>query len=358
VIGGVAGGLGRYFNVDPLIFRIGFAVTAFFGGLGAFAYLGALLFVPEEGAPEGKRPSGAAIAGAAAVVALLLLFQVPFFGPWWIFDPGAWFGLAFLGALGIAVFLLVRTGMERGPVTPWRLIAYLVLAAFAICVAGCLAFLSAWAGAEGLGEIVAGTVLALGVVLVVGAFLGMRWTRWLVVPAFVLAAPLGAVAAADIEFEGGYGDRYHRPASVAAIPADGYELAAGELYVDLRDLDWRRGQVVDVELDLGAGEAIVLVPEEVCVETDAHATGGVIDVRGNTTEGLDIDHDERHAPGRAPRLRLEADLAFGELRVEDATFGDPQADDDDHDHRGFDGFGEDDEDDAERAAAKRACEAA
>ncbi len=35
MIAGVAGGLGRYFNVDPVIVRIAFAISVFFGGLGA-----------------------------------------------------------------------------------------------------------------------------------------------------------------------------------------------------------------------------------------------------------------------------------------------------------------------------------
>jgi phage shock protein PspC (stress-responsive transcriptional regulator) len=340
VIAGVAGGLGRYFDVDPMIFRIGFAVAAFFGGAGVLAYLAAVLFVPEEGgAAEGGRPSGRVIAGVAAVLVLLLAFQVPFFGPWWIFDPGAWIGLTFIGALGVGAFLLVRGLMGRGTVTPLRVLAYFVLGSLAFAAGLCLAFLSAWAGAEGLGEIVAAVVLALGVVLVVASFTGATWARWLVVPALVMAAPLGAVAAADLEFEGGYGERYHRPASVAAIPADGYELAAGELHVDLRDLDWQPGRVVDVELDLGAGEAVVLVPEDVCVETDAHVAAGEIDVRGNEAAGVDVDHDVRPPSTAAPRLRLESDIAFGELRVEDDVFGDHSDDD-------------------EEVAAADACEAA
>ena len=32
VIGGVAGGMGRYFNVDPIFFRIGAVALAFVGG--------------------------------------------------------------------------------------------------------------------------------------------------------------------------------------------------------------------------------------------------------------------------------------------------------------------------------------
>ena len=54
VIAGVAGGLGRYFDIDPVIIRIAFAVSILFGGLGVIAYLAVALFVPSEngnGAP-------------------------------------------------------------------------------------------------------------------------------------------------------------------------------------------------------------------------------------------------------------------------------------------------------------------
>ena len=38
VLGGVAGGLGRYFDIDPIIFRIGFVVLTIAGGAGLLAY--------------------------------------------------------------------------------------------------------------------------------------------------------------------------------------------------------------------------------------------------------------------------------------------------------------------------------
>ena len=38
VIGGVCGGLGDYFDVDPVIFRIAFVVLAFVGGAGLLLY--------------------------------------------------------------------------------------------------------------------------------------------------------------------------------------------------------------------------------------------------------------------------------------------------------------------------------
>src|SRR5687768_4067534 len=49
VVAGVCEGLGRYFDVDPVIFRIGFAVLAFAGFSGLLAYGVAWLVIPEEG---------------------------------------------------------------------------------------------------------------------------------------------------------------------------------------------------------------------------------------------------------------------------------------------------------------------
>jgi phage shock protein PspC (stress-responsive transcriptional regulator) len=57
-LGGVAGGLGEYFAVDPLLFRIGFAVATLFSGAGAVAYLALYLFLPTDAgdpAPLGPR---------------------------------------------------------------------------------------------------------------------------------------------------------------------------------------------------------------------------------------------------------------------------------------------------------------
>jgi len=47
VIGGVAAGLGRYFNIDPLLVRILFVLLAIFGGGGLIIYILLWIFVPE-----------------------------------------------------------------------------------------------------------------------------------------------------------------------------------------------------------------------------------------------------------------------------------------------------------------------
>jgi phage shock protein PspC (stress-responsive transcriptional regulator) len=52
VLAGVAGGLGRWLDVDPVIFRVTFGVLTLFGGLGIIAYLIGYLLIPDESTGE------------------------------------------------------------------------------------------------------------------------------------------------------------------------------------------------------------------------------------------------------------------------------------------------------------------
>ena len=47
-IAGVCGGLGEYFNVDPVLFRIAFLFALFMGGTGFILYIVMILVVPEK----------------------------------------------------------------------------------------------------------------------------------------------------------------------------------------------------------------------------------------------------------------------------------------------------------------------
>ncbi|MFG1654087.1 PspC domain-containing protein [Micromonospora sp. NPDC049275] len=63
MVAGVASGLGRYFDVDPTLVRVAFAVTALLtGGLALFAYPIMWFLMPEEpaGAPAWPHPAGVA----------------------------------------------------------------------------------------------------------------------------------------------------------------------------------------------------------------------------------------------------------------------------------------------------------
>ena len=48
MVAGVAGGLGEYFGVDPVLFRVGFVAATLLSGVGALAYLALVLFVKTD----------------------------------------------------------------------------------------------------------------------------------------------------------------------------------------------------------------------------------------------------------------------------------------------------------------------
>jgi phage shock protein PspC (stress-responsive transcriptional regulator)/predicted membrane protein len=318
MIAGVAGGLAKYFDVDPVIFRIGFAVSVFFGGLGLLAYVALALFVPseaadgsvEEAAVQRSRPL--AIAAGIGLLIIVLSWGALDFGPFGWGDGHGWFlgPPLFLLALGAAFYFIFRNTNAGGlgGVLLRILLALLVTAGLL-----CLAFVSAWTAATGHGVAIAVALIAIGAMLVAAAFAG--GARWLIVPAVALAVPLGAVAASDIRFSDGIGERHYRPASFASVPADGYELGIGELLVDLRELPWTETSTLDLNVDLGMGRLAVAVPEDVCVSADVSTTAGDLDIAGQRADGIDAEIRPEAPSTARPLLNLTGEVDLGELRV-------------------------------------------
>ncbi|WP_241266314.1 PspC domain-containing protein [Streptomyces boncukensis] len=75
VVGGVCGGLGRYFDLDPVIFRVSLAVLSILGGLGLVFYGFAWLLIPAEGQGEneGRRLLSGRVEGSALSAILVAL---------------------------------------------------------------------------------------------------------------------------------------------------------------------------------------------------------------------------------------------------------------------------------------------
>lgn len=48
VVAGVSGGLGEYFSIDPVLFRLAFIFTTIAGGPGLIAYIVMWLIIPSE----------------------------------------------------------------------------------------------------------------------------------------------------------------------------------------------------------------------------------------------------------------------------------------------------------------------
>jgi phage shock protein PspC (stress-responsive transcriptional regulator) len=74
IIAGVCGGLGEYFGVDPVWFRLGFVVLALAGGSGILIYLLMWLLIPQrpDGYVSSAVPQGS-VTGGVVIGAVLML---------------------------------------------------------------------------------------------------------------------------------------------------------------------------------------------------------------------------------------------------------------------------------------------
>ena len=119
-IAGVCAGLGEYFDLDPVFFRLFFLASLLFGGLGAIVYVLLWIMVPEAPAGSGEpRPAkrlhlsraDRKIAGVCGGL-----------GEWLETDP-VFFRVAFLllalaGGLGILVYIVMWLVLPRAPAAP------------------------------------------------------------------------------------------------------------------------------------------------------------------------------------------------------------------------------------------------
>jgi hypothetical protein len=159
----------------------------------------------------------------------------------------------------------------------------------AAMLAGALLTLRA-AGIEEItgARILAAVLVVLGGGMVVGTWFGRA--RWLLVPSVLVAVALvpAAVVQSAPGYGGGVGERTWTPS-----PTDRrteFALGAGEAELDLRQLDPQALDGRPLSVDLGAGELVVLVPDDLRVRVDADVRLGEITV-------VELDGDERRLRG-------------------------------------------------------------
>jgi phage shock protein PspC (stress-responsive transcriptional regulator) len=308
---GVAGGLGRYFGIDPVIFRVAFAAATLVSGIGILAYVALRLLLPTDtGEPawlEGRsRVTTIVVTAVLAIGAVKTLSPASF-----LFGPGL-FGVAALSVLGIAVYRGWGSSTIRDD--PAKAIARATLALIATVAALGAATGVGLIAAIGGGTAVAIIAIVAGFGLIAAGLLG--GPRWLILPVVVLIMPLAVVSAADIDLRGGVGERKYAPRTVADLRPE-YKLGVGQMDLDLRRMDLS-DQTAQVNVRLGIGEARLRVPSGTCVTTDAEIGVGAADIPKRAGQGFDVVVDTA-APASRSRLHVNADIGVGHLQIDNAA---------------------------------------
>ncbi len=117
VVGGLAGGLGRWFGIDPVVFRIAFVVLTLAGGSGILLYLIGWLMIPDDAGGAalnrfGNERNSKLVAAVLAGVGLLILLENIGGG-----DDDVPFGLVLVGLGGLYLWSR-RKSADGGPPTP------------------------------------------------------------------------------------------------------------------------------------------------------------------------------------------------------------------------------------------------
>uniref|UniRef100_UPI0015F02EA8 PspC domain-containing protein n=1 Tax=Pseudonocardia pini TaxID=2758030 RepID=UPI0015F02EA8 len=112
-VAGVAAAIARRYDIDPVLVRVGFAVSAFYG-IGVFLYLAGWLLLPAADTADpldGAGPRPATSRANPFVLVLLAVLLLASGGIFWGGDGGI--VLPALAVLGL-LFLLHRSRADRG----------------------------------------------------------------------------------------------------------------------------------------------------------------------------------------------------------------------------------------------------
>jgi len=383
VLAGVAGGLGEYTGIDPVLFRVLFAVLTVFGGAGILLYVIGWLFLPEQDQPSS--PAEALIGrgrGSDAVQAILLAIVALVVAGVLVSGDGR--DVVLLALVVVGAVLLARHLDETrdrpaapvpapappavpppapGPYEPYQ--AYppyppyppyqvpppglspvdpyapamttvtstpettgqkresSLLGRLTLSLLLLVLGVTAALDAAGAVEPQARHYLALAVgVIGLGLLVG-AWrgrARGLIWLGLPLTIALVAVGASQVRLSGGAGDRQYGPLSVAEIQ-DRYEVSVGNLELDLSDVDFA-GESVSTTAAAGVGHVAVTVPRNVDVDVLGRAGIGEADLFGEKANGTSPERtvvDEGPDGEGGGHLRLVLDVGVGKVEVDRET---------------------------------------
>lgn len=345
VIGGVAGGLGDYFNVDPLLVRIAFAGLMIFGGAGLVLYVVAWLLIPAEGREDSlveqalRRVPGAWSRPALIVLLVVLvviaieslpvagsLYGEPVGGGLYL-DPGLFWAIVV-----IAVGILLLRRREAAPFAPtaaapvpvesptvarseprpasplgWYAVAALLVAVGVLAIVDNLANVDVE-----LGQFFGAALGVLGIGLVVGAWWGRA--RLLILLGLLLL-PVAVVASfVTAPLQGGIGDERYAPANPAELRGE-YRLIGGRLALDLRGLP-ADSKPIRIGASVAFGQLVVIVPPDASITLDGRVGAGDMLIFATRHTGTSLaDRVVRSKPG-GPAFVLDLEAGIGEVLVD------------------------------------------
>ena len=253
IIAGVCGGLGRYFDIAPAVFRLGFVILTLLGGAGILVYLAAIIVIPKEGSDS-----------SIAEDVLRKRRDHPV-------------RLVALGLIAVAILsLLARADTWPSAGAAW----------FLVVVAGLVLL---WSSTRRRGLLVAlATIVA-------------------VLAAAAAAVTVAAFAWFDVSLGDGVGTKTAAPTAIASVPHR-YELGIGKLELDLSRLPTNRP--VQVDAHVGMGDLRVVVPHDATVALTAHVKAGSIDALGTHDDGRNA-RVETHGGV----MSIDAEVGAGHVEV-------------------------------------------
>jgi phage shock protein PspC (stress-responsive transcriptional regulator) len=279
MLAGVSGGLARYFEIHPAVFRVGFVVLTLLGGAGILIYAAAALVIPDEGKEDSiataalrnrrDRPWPLIGLGLLAVAGAILLSRAtlwPDGDSWWLFLVA-----------GVVILWLTRNPSDGGTTEAKELAA---------------------SDSRRMRRLFRGIGITLATLV-----------------ALLAIAVAVFVAVFDVHPGRGIGDRQYVVTTPQELK-DEYRLGIGSMELDLSKMRFPAG-VTEVDARIDVGDLQVILPPGVTLRGYGEARAGRVDFLGNVDEGWNSDVDLAGTGARV--LDLTAHVGAGSIRVERAV---------------------------------------